>query len=108
MTPTTITQHEACVYWIHLKVHSLPESQGYVGVTTKTALVRFKEHYTTYLTIKKSKAPRLPLHKCFERYGMSGVELKVLFQGTQEECYEYERKLRPIENIGWNMARGGK
>jgi hypothetical protein len=33
--------------------------------------------------------------------------IKVIFEGTLTDCYNYENELRPSPYIGWNIATGG-
>lgn len=81
------------VYWI--RTESINDTNdGYIGVTKYTKEFRLKQH------IKTGR---------FVKYG-SDDELisEVLFEGTIEECFKYEIKLRPIERMGWNIAPGGE
>jgi hypothetical protein len=34
-------------------------------------------------------------------------KIRILFEGSREECFAYEFTLRPNPNIGWNRAVGG-
>jgi hypothetical protein len=35
------------------------------------------------------------------------IIIELIFEGSEEDCYEYERKLRPRTLMGWNIAVGG-
>lgn len=58
-----------------------------MGVS-KDASRRFKDH---------KRSGRVP----------SNTFLTILFEGTREECFSLEHKLRPTKSIGWNNAPGG-
>lgn len=75
------------VYWIYDDSCSDVLIEGYVGVT-KDVENRVKAH------LRKNRVP-------------SDSTYKILFEGTREECFNYERQLRPTKNIGWNNAIGG-
>lgn len=75
------------VYWIYDDSCSDVLTEGYVGVT-KDVENRVKSH------LRKNRVP-------------SDSTYKILFEGTREECFNYERQLRPTKNIGWNNAIGG-
>lgn len=85
------------VYWIHLKTEIDYNTQGYIGVTNNP---------------KK----RLAAHK--QGYGNSNVKYQyqhneedivyeILYESNEEECYNFEKKIRPTPLIGWNKAEGG-
>jgi hypothetical protein len=77
---------ECCVYWLFDETCSVPENDGYVGVSTNLP-------------------QRLREHKSKDRRKWSGVE--VLFIGTRLECLEKEIAYRPFPGIGWNSNSGG-
>jgi len=93
---------EICyVYWIHKKEHTKTDTEGYVGIT-KNLNKRKSEH-------KRSarKGSTYPVHSAIRKYGWSSLKVTVLFSGTLEECKLEEMKLRPNEQIGWNICAGG-
>ncbi len=73
------------VYWLYDEECLTPQLDGYVGVTGEL-FARLKRH-------RKSR------FKLFE--------YKVLYSGTEDQCYAMERELRPRQGIGWNSAIGG-
>jgi hypothetical protein len=77
---------KCCVYWLFDETCSVPENDGYVGISTDLPQ-RLREH--------KSKSRRT----------WTGVE--VLFVGTVRECLEREIGYRPFPGIGWNSNSGG-
>ena len=89
----------ACsVYWIRCADHTDMTSQGYVGVSID-AERRWLQH----------KRPRQNPHLKFavQKYGWDNLVKTQLLISTEEYCLEIERKLRPDNNIGWNITAGG-
>jgi predicted GIY-YIG superfamily endonuclease len=82
------------VYWIHLKDHTDPTEEGYIGVTSNLDR-RFKEH-------KKSKNPIL-----LEAMKSEEIVMDILFVGSYKCAFLREKCFRPKKNIGWNIASGG-
>jgi hypothetical protein len=76
----------AVVYWLYDENCSDPRIHGYIGVT----------YY-----IKR----RMREHQLNEKFPT--FEFTILFKGSREECFEYEKLLRPEKGIGWNNAVGG-
>lgn len=74
------------VYWIYDDSCS-DLNDGYIGVT-RYPETRFNTHK------RKNRVP-------------SNSKMKIIFEGTREECFEYEKKMRPTSKIGWNSAAGG-
>ncbi len=87
------------VYWIHLKEHTLEE--GYIGVSNN-ATQRYSDH--CYL-IENEKHENIHLTRAFKKYKKE-IIFTILAEGPELYCYEIEIKLRPIKNIGWNIAEG--
>ncbi len=75
------------VYWIFDETCRDVQSSGYVGVS-KDAAHRFRAHLRNH---------RVP----------SNSQYVIVFEGSREDCFAYERKLRPQKNVGWNNAVGG-
>jgi hypothetical protein len=74
------------VYWIYNDTcHNIED--GYIGVT-KYPRNRFNTHIRNNRVSKDSK-------------------IEILFEGSREDCFLYEKKLRPIAKMGWNNAVGG-
>lgn len=98
---------DCLVYWIHLKSHTDFYTEGYIGVTTKTAEERFLEHYESYKK-NRFRSKMLNLHKAFDKFGLQGLRVCTILFSSKKHCYEIERHLRPYPNIGYNTNRGGK
>jgi hypothetical protein len=93
-------KQNACVYWLRLEKHTDINQDGYVGVAFDFN-VRMQRHLqiTSKLDCHFGRAIRL--------YGWLNLIKEVVFEGSPEECYEYEKSLRPRFQIGWNEAIGG-
>jgi hypothetical protein len=74
-------------YWLFDSACSDPKQHGYVGVTA-------------------SLPQRLARHR-FNEILPKNFRCEVIFSGTRVDCLEYELKLRPDFNVGWNKDRGG-
>ena len=86
------------VYWIKRDCHTDPKTEGYIGVTNKSLEERFRVH-------SKYVKKRSHVNKAIQKY--DDVDIVLLHEGTDEECLRMEHNLRPKENIGWNIAKGG-
>lgn len=75
------------VYWIYDETCTDADTDGYVGVTNDLNR-RLKDH---------RRHKRVP----------ENAKIKVLMEGSRQECFEYEKQLRPRKSIGWNRAVGG-
>lgn len=94
----------ACVYWIHLPEHTDMFSEGYVGVTTKTAEHRFAEH------VKASNSKRrknYTICNAIRKHGPDAFIVDTLIIASEDYCYLMESRLRPKKAIGYNIAEGG-
>lgn len=88
------------VYWHHLESDSVPEIQGYVGVT-KTNSFRFSTLLESY---KKNEK----FISVISKYGEENIITSILYDGlSKEEAEKLEYKLRPEADIGWNIRQGG-
>lgn len=76
------------VYWVFDLTCKKPEIDGYVGITNGDPKRRHSAH------VRRGVAPR-------------GSSLRILFEGTREECKTWENRLRPRPDLGWNKAIGG-
>lgn len=82
------------LYWIHYPEHSDPMTEGYIGIT-KDLKRRFKAH-----SISDNKKVRYGIKK--------GAKMSVIGQfNTKENALTEEQRLRPSEQIGWNIVPGG-
>jgi group I intron endonuclease len=86
------------VYWIHHTDHTNIFSQGYVGVSNDFER-RIRHH--------KTKPQNAHLANAINKYGWDNLVKKVLLIAEDTYCYDIEAKLRPSDNIGWNLIFGG-
>jgi len=84
------------VYWIHLPEHTDIMTEGYIGVSIHPSR-RLMEH--------KCNKFNPHLKNAFNKY--ENITHTILLEGYEDYCYELEAKLRPHENVGWNITRGG-
>ncbi len=91
----------AFVYWIKHIDHTDIFSEGYVGITSRTVELRWKQHLND---AKKNSKYRV--HRAINKYG-ADITISVVLEGSTEYCQMIESSLRPTENIGYNHAPGG-
>lgn len=98
---TTIhqTKSSSVIYWIHKPEHTDMFTQGYIGVTKRKALARWREHLRT------THRPELKIYLALSKYNT--LVFDVIVVGTREYCQMIETSLRLEPNIGWNTAMGG-
>lgn len=70
-------------------------TKGYIGVS-KSVIKRFEEH---------KKGTNMHLKYALEKY--NDIIMYVISKGTQEEVLSQELLLRPEDDIGWNIVKGG-
>ena len=92
------------VYWIRALHHSDVTSEGYVGVS-KHAQKRWL--YGHSWAHRKGRHDNTHLSNAITKYGWDSLIKTVLVVADEEYCYDLERKLRPTENVGWNLTIGG-
>jgi hypothetical protein len=73
------------VYWLYSDHGTNPRLHGYVGVTC-SLFRRIWHHHNR---------------------GLPAFKVKILLRGTQDQCLELEKRLRPTQDIGWNTRAGG-
>ena len=89
------------VYWYHLKEHTNPYNEGYIGVTKNLA----KRHYEHF----RESNIQYHFHKAILKYGKENIIQEILHSNvSKSEAYALERQYRPKNNIGWNYNSGGK
>lgn len=86
------------VYWIRHKDHTDMFSHGYVGVSRRLTR-RFWEH--------QNKSQNSHLKNAIEKYGWDNLVKTEIVISDEQYCLEIEQKLRPNDNIGWNIIAGG-
>lgn len=92
------------VYWIRAKHHSDITSDGYVGVS-KDAQKRWM--YGHDWAHRKGCHDNPKLANAISKHGWENLVKTILVIADEGYCYELENKLRPAENIGWNLVAGG-
>lgn len=90
------------VYWLHLAEHLDIHSEGYVGITSKTAIERFKKHCNV-----TDNGGDFSINKAIRKYGADNIVIDIVCITSDEHARWLERKLRPLPFIGWNMQCGG-
>ena len=85
------------LYWIHHKNHTNPKNEGYIGVTDRSLENRLKEH---------KKGANHHLNNAFIKYG-DDIIVDELLSSDDNMCLFLEEEYRPIDNIGWNITKGG-
>jgi hypothetical protein len=83
------------LYHIKLKTSS-NINEGYIGVTERSIDTRFSEHELANSRVGKS----------IRKY-KNLIEVIELNSGNIDEMYALEEQLRPEDNIGWNIVKGG-
>jgi group I intron endonuclease len=86
------------VYWIHHKDHTDMFSQGYIGVSDNVES-RWKEH--------KLRGHNTHLQNAINKYGWDNLVKEVIIVADRDYCLDLELKLRPKNQIGWNLMEGG-
>lgn len=89
------------VYWIHLTEHTDFKTEGYVGVA-RNPLKRFAKHKTL------SKNDRHTNNVLSEQLKKDNCILTLIYEGSESNCYNKEKELRPEYRIGWNICPGGE
>lgn len=85
------------VYWIKSQEQYDPFKEGYIGITSQPLNKRFNDHKHN----SKNKHLR---NRCRKQ----DVEIVCLFEDLEPyEAKRIELAMRPDENIGWNINKGG-
>lgn len=74
------------VYWLYDGKCLDPATDGYVGISD----------------ILENRVLRHRRSKRFPEF-----EVKVLYESDRRSCFDEEKRLRPREKMGWNLAPGG-
>jgi hypothetical protein len=93
----------AFVYHIHLPEHFGAYEEGYIGYTTQTVQERYAEHVQNAFA---DYSPNYHIHSAI-RKNYENLVVTTLVEGSPEYCLLIENRLRPLPNIGWNIAAGG-
>jgi len=86
------------VYWVRHQDHTDIFSQGYVGISSKPKL-RWNHHV--------SKPTNTHMKNAIAKYGWANLVKQVVLVASNDYCLDIEKKLRPVDFIGWNQAAGG-
>jgi hypothetical protein len=92
------------VYWIHKPEHTDITKQGYIGITNKLARERWVAHQSA--SRHNPDANCAVVNRAIRKHHNLIYEI-VLVADTREYCERIEGLLRPTNNIGYNIARGG-
>jgi hypothetical protein len=86
------------VYWIRHPDHTDMFTQGYIGITNNTK-VRWNDH--------NKRPSNLHIKRAVKKYGWDNLIKQVILIADKAYCLAVETKLRPTNQIGWNVASGG-
>lgn len=89
------------VYWIHLPEHSDVTIDGYVGIATN-----FEQRMFAHKSCAKT-GKNQTLYKAIRKHGWDNLTKEIIVISDENYCLEIEKKLRPTQRIGWNIAIGG-
>ena len=95
---------EAGLYWVHLAAHTDPMTQGYIGVS-KYPEGRMSTHLRR---ASENRHHNINLIEAIKTFGKKKLICEVLVYGSEDYCYTLEHEYRPVKNLGWNIAEGGK
>lgn len=94
------------VYWIHLPEHTDMFTTGYIGFTSKSVEERWETHkYTASSIVARKKNHKL--YNCMNKHGHEKFIVETICIADEEYALWLENKLRPVEQIGLNVAVGG-
>jgi len=94
------------VYWIHLPEHTDMFSEGYIGFTSRGVAERYKEHVTSAKGSYRATSC-VKLYRAINKYGAENLVVDTLCLCDKEYGLALEHKLRPLPQVGWNIALGG-
>jgi hypothetical protein len=86
------------VYWVRQAEHTDIFSQGYVGITNNFTR-RMKDH--------KRGGENAYFRNAINMYGWDNLVKEVIVIAEEDYCLDLEKKLRPTNEIGWNLTQGG-
>lgn len=88
----------SAVYWIRHKDHTDMFTQGYVGVS-----VDHRQRWNRH----RREAQNKHLWNAIQKYGWDNLEKEIVLYAKEDYCLTIEKKLRPVNNVGWNITIGG-
>ena len=86
------------LYWISHPDHTDMFTQGYVGVSGHLEK-RWERH--------SKRTQNAHLANAINKYGWDNLVKKVVLIADEAYCLAMEAKIRAVENIGWNITKGG-
>ena len=86
------------VYWVRQAEHTDIFSQGYVGVTN---------NFTSRMTDHKRGGENAHFRNAINKYGWDNLVKEIIVIAEKDYCLDLETKLRPTNEIGWNLVKGG-
>jgi hypothetical protein len=72
---------------------------GYVGVV--------KEEKGIYKRFREHANDKRQMRSIIRKHDIKFEDVSIIFEGDIADCYNEEKRLRPEQNIGWNLAKGG-
>lgn len=96
---------EAYLYWIHSPNATEMFKEGYIGVSTKP-YNRFKAHRSCLRNLQRAKESYT--EDFIKAFNSEALVMNIIDCGKLADMLHKEYILRPTENIGWNIAVGGK
>ena len=92
------------VYWIRAAHHSDITSEGYVGVSKNSNKRWLYGHKWAH---SRGRHENSCLSNAITKHGWDFLVKTVVVVAEKDYCYNLENKLRPVKEIGWNLAIGG-
>lgn len=89
------------VYWIHLPEHCDVTIDGYIGIATN-----FEQRMFAHKSCAKTGKNQI-LYKAIRKHGWDNIIKEIIVISDENYCLAIEKKLRPKERMGWNIAIGG-
>jgi group I intron endonuclease len=86
------------LYWIRHQDHTDMFNQGYIGVS-KNVEKRWYDH--------KTYTENAHLKNAITKYGWDNLVKEVVLIADDDYCLNIEAKLRPTDQLGWNIVKGG-
>jgi hypothetical protein len=86
------------VYWIRHPDHTDMFSQGYICVSKNT-----KKRFNAHKNAKENQH----LKNAVQKYGFDVLIKQIVLISDETYCFDIEKKLRPTDQIGWNITAGG-
>ena len=101
--PLSHKKESAFIYWIKHPNHKDITTEGYVGVS-KNPKERIRHHFKN---AKYGYHSDKVISKAINKYGSENLIVEIVLKSYEDYCYMIEKKLRPLNFIGWNMTVGG-